>query len=193
MQIRAAALAASLLASPATQALDFEFALSGDTADLRFFGDSGAIGGWGGTEIYGGLLFTDEDDYLATFGAMARRPPSQGFPLTAGVGIRGYFGDLDRPDASVAAVAIGGELRYTIPARMPMAVLGELHYAPSITSFADSDEVFDWTVRYQIEIMPDTLLFVQYRDLEIEVDKAPPRGGDYTVVDDPMIGVRFTF
>jgi hypothetical protein len=186
------AAAAALISTPA-YALDFEFSLGESVAEILFLGDSGNIGGWGGTQIYGGFLFNDDDDYVAEIGAMARRPPSKEFPLTAGVGLRGYFGNIDEPDATVAAVGIGGELRYTIPAKMPMAVLGQLHWAPSITSFSDTDEVLDLMFRYQIELMPQTLLFVSWRGLEIDYDACNQGDGDTDVVDDLMLGVRFTF
>jgi hypothetical protein len=172
---------------------NFEFSLGEEVAEVLFLGDSGNIGGWGGTEIYGGVLFNDEDDIIGQVGAMARRPPSKEFPLTAGVGLRGYFGNLDEPDATVAAVGIGGELRYTIPSKMPMAVLGQIHWAPSITSFSDTDEVLDYMVRYQIEILPQTLFFVSWRNFNIDYDRGSRGSGDADVVENLMLGVRFTF
>jgi hypothetical protein len=185
-------LAAALLSTPA-YALDFEFSLGEDVAEVLFMGDSGSIGGWGGTQIYGGLLFNDDSDYIGEVGAMARRPPSPDFPLTAGVGLRGYLGNLDDPDATVGAVAIGGELGWTIPSKMPMAVLGQLHWAPAITSFGDTDGVLDWMIRYQIEVMPQTLFFVSWRNLNIDWDTGGGNSGDTDVVDNLMLGVRFSF
>ena len=110
-------------------------------------------------------------------------------PLTLGVGVKAYLGSLDAPDEDVAALAIGGQIRYTIAGTMPIAIFVEGHYAPDITSFSGADSVSDYTFGLQIEALPQTTAFVGVRNFRIEID-----GEDYDVDDDNLhVGIRLTF
>ena len=150
----------------AAQASDFEVALSSETAQFTFRSDSSLIG-WGGT---------------------VRQATAEN-PLTLGVGVKAYLGSLDAPDEDVAALAIGGQIRYTIAGTMPIAIFVEGHYAPDITSFSGADSVSDYTFGLQIEALPQTTAFVGVRNFRIEID-----GEDYDVDDDNLhVGIRLTF
>ena len=167
---------------------DFEVALSSDTAQFTFRSDSSLIG-WGGSDLAFGLFYNDESDFIANANLLQMRQASEETPLTFGVGVQGYFGQLDKPDETVLAFAIGGEVRYTIPGTMPMAVYGRAYYAPDITSFGDAEDVLDYTLGFQIEALPQTVAFVGLRHFEIGLDE-----GDYELDDDNIhIGVRLTF
>jgi len=181
-------------------AADFEAALSSDTAEFNFRSDSSIIG-WGGSDLTLGLFYNDDSDFIAQaslnddsdFIAQASlvqmRQASEETPLTFGVGVKAYLGILDDPDEDVFAFAIGGEVRYTIPGTMPMAVYGRGFWAPDITSFSGVEGVLDYTIGFQIEALPQTIAFVGLRHLEFELDD-----GDYEADDDNIhIGVRLTF
>jgi len=167
---------------------DFEAALSSDTAQFTFRSDSSLIG-WGGSDLAVGVFYNDESDFVAQASLLQMRQASEGTPLTFGVGVQGYIGWLDKPDEEMLAFAIGGEIRYTIPGTMPMAVYGRAYYAPDITSFSDAEEIIDYTLGFQIEALPQTVAFVGIRHFEVGLD-----GGDYELDDDNLhIGVRLTF
>ena len=118
------------------------------------------------------------------------RQASEDNPLTFGVGVKSYLGVLDDIDQDVFAVGIGGEVRYTIPGTMPMAVYLRGSYAPEITSFLDVEEVIDYQLGFQIEILPQTMAFVGVRHLEFDTDDE----GSYDADDDNIhFGVRLTF
>jgi hypothetical protein len=171
------------------RANDFEAALSVETAQFTFRSDSSLIG-WGGSELALGLFYNEDNSVIAQGSLMQMRQASEEAPLTFGVGVKAYAGTLDHGDDSVVAFAIGGELRYTIPGTMPMAVYGRGFYAPGITSFADADDVTDLTVGFQIEAMPQTIAFVGIRHLEFGIDGK----NDYNADDNNIhIGVRLTF
>jgi hypothetical protein len=168
---------------------DFEAALSTDTAQFTFRSDSSLIG-WGGSDLGLGLFYNTDNSLVAEGSLMQMRPASEEMPLTFGVGVKAYAGSVDHNDDNVVAFAIGGEVRYTIPGTMPMAVYGRGFYAPNITSFADADEVTDLTAGFQIEVMPQTTAFVGIRHLEFGIDNK----NDYTADDNNIhIGVRLTF
>jgi hypothetical protein len=173
------------------RANDFEAALSTKTAQFTFRSDSSLIG-WGGADLGVGFFFNDDDSWLVDGSLMQMRQASEDAPLTFGVGVKAYAGSIDddNNDEDVVAFALGGEVRYTIPGTMPMAVYGRGFYAPAITSFADADSVTDLTVGFQIEAMPQTIGFIGIRHLEIGIDG----DGDYKADDDNIhIGVRLTF
>ncbi|MDH3219253.1 MAG: YfaZ family outer membrane protein [Gammaproteobacteria bacterium] len=170
------------------KASDFEAALSKETAQFTFRSDSSVIG-WGGADLSLGLFYNEESDYVIQGGLLQMRQPSEQNPLTFGVGVKGYLGQLDKPDKDVFAFAVGGQVRYTIAGTMPMAVFLEGFFAPEITSFSDSDAIIDYTFGFQIEALPQTVAFIGVRHFEIELDRA-----DYEADDDNVhFGVRLTF
>lgn len=170
-------------------ASDFEAALSQETAQFTFRSDSSIIG-WGGADLGLGLFYNEDDDIIFSASLLQMRQPSEQNPLTFGVGVKAYLGTLDDPDEDVAAFGIGGQVVYTIPGTMPMAVYFRGHYAPEITSFGDTEEVTDLTLGFQIEALPQTIAFIGWRSLEIETEDE----GDYDADDGNIhFGVRLTF
>ena len=171
------------------QASDLEIALSSDAAQFTFRSDSSLIG-WGGADLALSFLYTDADDLLGEFSLMQSSQPSAENRFTLGVGVKAYFGRLDLSDDSVLAIGIGGEVRYTIPGSMPMAVYLGGYIAPEITSFRDTDGIVEYVLGYQIELLPQTTAFIAVRNIEIENDNNP----DYKLLDsDVRVGVRLTF
>jgi hypothetical protein len=179
----------SLASITQARANDFEVALSQETAQFTFRSDSSLIG-WGGSDLAFGLFYNDDSDFIADASIIQMRQASEETPLTFGVGVKAYLGQLDdSDDDDVAAFAVGGEVRYTIPGTMPMAVYGRGFYAPEITSFADAEEVTDFTVGFQIEAMPQTVAFVGIRHFEVEVDNGEQKLDNNNI----HVGVRLTF
>ena len=171
------------------RANDFEAALSTETAQFTFYSDSSLIG-WGGSDLALGLFYNDDSSLVAQGSLMQMRQASEDAPLTFGVGVKAYAGSVDDNDETVVAFAIGGEIRYTIPGTMPMAVYGRGFYGPKITSFADAEEVTDLTAGFQIEAMPQTIAFIGIRHLEFGIDGK----NDYEADDNNIhVGVRLTF
>lgn len=174
--------------SPAS-ANDFEAALSSETAQFTFRSDSSLIG-WGGSDLGLGLFYNEESDFIAHASLVQMRQASEEAPLTFGVGVKVYLGVLDDIDQDVFALGIGGEIRYTIPGTMPMAVYLRGNIAPEITSFLDTEGVLDYELGFQIEALPQTIAFVGIRHLEFDTDD----DSDYEADDDNIhFGVRLTF
>ena len=179
----------SLVVFSQAQASDLEVALSSETAQFTVRTDSNVIG-WGGADLAYGLLFNDDDDYVGQVSLMQSRQASEASPLTFGIGLRAYAGRLDNINEDVFALGVGGEVRYTIPGKMPMAFYLQGHYAPKVTSFSDAESVTDTLIRYQIEILPQTTAFAGVRLLEVDTKAVK----NYEVDDNNFhFGVRFTF
>ena len=176
-------------AMPTLHASDFEAALSKETAQFTFRSDSSLIG-WGGADLGLGFFYNEDSDVIGHFSLLQMRQASKENPLTFGVGLKGYLGVLDDVDADVAGLAIGAQVRYTIPGSMPMAFYFDGHYAPKITSFSDIDKIIDYSFGLQVEALPQTTAFVGVRRFEFELDN----GNDYDADDSNIhIGVRLTF
>ena len=177
------------LASPFgyASANDFEAALSSETAQFTFRSDSSLIG-WGGSDLALGFFYNEEDDFVIQASLLQMRQASIENPLTFGVGVKTYLGSLDNGD-DILALAIGGQVQYTIPGTMPMAIYLKAYYAPEITSFSDTDDLVDYSFGFQIEALPQTIAFVGIRQLEVSDGNS-----DYELDDDNIhFGVRLTF
>jgi len=171
------------------QANDVEVALSSETAEFMFRSDSSVIG-WGGADLAAGLFFNDDDDIVGQFSLLQARQASESTPMTFGIGFRGYAGRLDLAKENILALGVGGEIRYTIPGVMPTAFYLQAHFAPKITSFSDTESVSDVLIRYQIEILPQTMAFAGVRLLEVDTKKVNNHGLDDNKV---HVGIRLTF
>ena len=162
--------------------------LSSKTAQILFVNDAGVVG-LPGADMSFGLFYSDDKDYMGTIGLHAAGTPAGEHPVTFGLGGRIYLGSTDRPDQKFQNIGLGGSVRLTIPANMPQAVVGELHYAPSVTSFGDSDELLDWGFRYELEVTPGVSGFAGYRRLTVDLD----RDSSYKVDKRVHFGIRFAF
>lgn len=137
-----------------------------------------------------GLFYNEADDFVGQISLMQRRQASKQTPLTLGVGVKIYLGQLDVVEEDIFAVAVGGEVRYTFPGVMPMSLYLRAHYAPKITSFSDTEEIIDSNLGFQIEVLPQTVAFIGYRHLELDLQD----GSSYDMDDDRVhVGVRLTF
>ena len=174
-----------------------DFRVAQDMAELTFFTQNASFG-YGGADIGIGVLFNEYNDVIAT-GSILVSGSSAGDvkALHFGVGAKIYGGDINGPDnANVdiqgGAVAIGGQIRYVFPGSAPLAVLGEIFYAPEVTSISEFDSVLEYRVALELEVTPSARAYVGYRVMEVEFD-AFGRSVDYEVDDSANIGVRFEF
>lgn len=182
-------LSIGLAASPQLQANDFEAALSSETAQFTFRSDSSLIG-WGGADLGLGLFYNEESDFVAQVELLQARQASSQNPLTLGVGVKAYVGQIDVSGDELFGLGIGGEVRYTFAGVMPMSVYLRGFLAPDITSFGDTEEISDFVLGFQIEVLPQTTAFIGVRHLEVDTEDF----NNYELDDDEAhIGVRLTF
>ncbi len=188
MYIRVAVVGLALCWTSAAHAAGLDISLADETAHLQYLTDSGSLG-YGGADVGLGVFFNEADDVVATGNLLVTSNPSRNNNLQFGIGAKAYGGNVDRTDETVGAIAIGGLLRYIIPAETPMAVAVEGYGAPSITSFADTEDLSELTTRFEIEVMPSTRGYVGYRFLEPDLET----GGEVELDDNFHVGIRITF
>lgn len=178
-----------LLMAGNLSASDFEAALSDKTAQFTLRSDSSIIG-WGGADLSVSYFYNENGDMLLQGDLLQMRQASQQNPLTLGVGVKGYLGKLDDSGEEVLAFGVGGEVRYTLPGIMPMALFLHGHYSPNITSFGEVESITDYRYGFQIEVLPQTTAFISYRHLEIDTEN----DGEVELDGNEMqVGVRLTF
>ena len=174
-----------------------DFRIGQDMAELTFFTQNASFG-YGGADIGFGVLFNEHNDVIAN-GSILVSGTSRGDvkALHFGVGAKLYGGDINGPDSAPVdiqggAVAIGGQVRYVFPGSTPFAVLGELFYAPEVTSISEWDRLLEYRVALELEVTPSARAYVGYRVMEVQFD-ALGNSVDYDVDDSANIGVRFEF
>lgn len=174
-----------------------DFRVGQDMAELTFFTQNSSFG-YGGADIGIGVLFNEYNDVIAN-GSILVSGSSAGDvkALHFGVGAKIYAGDINGPDAAPVdiqggAVAIGGQIRYVFPGSTPFAVLGEIFFAPEVTSISEWDRMLEYRVALELEITPSARAYVGYRVMEVEFDALGSKVG-YDVDDSANIGVRFEF
>jgi hypothetical protein len=170
------------------QASEFELALSKDSAAIDILNDSNVIG-TGGAELSIGALYNEADDILGHIGLLVRGVPAGEQPFSFGLGGRLYFAALDKPDASVGALALGAGGRYLIPGNIPMAVGGDLYYAPGITTFSDADDLLDIKIRFEADVLPSATAFIGYRNVVTSLEDGP----NYDIDENVHLGIRILF
>lgn len=185
---RCLALAGLALCTSGAQAAGFDISLSDETAHLQYLTDSGSLG-YGGADIGFGLFYTEADDYLGTANLLVTSNPASGNNFQFGVGAKGFAGEVDTINEDVAAIGIGGLVRYIIPSQTPMGIAVEGYFAPRITSFGDTEELREVMTRFEIEVMPSTRGYIGYRFLEPELERA----GDAELDDSVHVGIRVLF
>ncbi len=174
-----------------------DFRVGQDMAEITFFTQNASFG-YGGADIGAGILFNQYNDFIAN-GSILVSGNSAGDvkALQFGVGAKLYGGDINGPDAKRVdikggAVAIGGQIRYVFPSSTPLAVLGEIFYAPEVTSISEFDRLLEYRVALELEVTPSARAYVGYRLMEVDF-KAFGGNVRYEVDDSANIGVRFEF
>lgn len=169
-------------------ASELDLALSKETAAVELLLDTNAISNTQARFEVGGL-YNENDDLVGYLGLASGGEPGTDQAYAFGVGARLYYGAVDTPDVNVGALALGVSGKIKFSAGMPLALAGDFHYAPKITTFSDGDEVLDTRVRLETDISPSATAFVGYRNLQFGLKSH----ADYDIDDFVHLGVRFSF
>ncbi len=176
------------LTSVHVYAAELDFALSKETAALEVYLDTNMINSQNAKAILGGV-YTENGDWVGYAGLASDGLAAIDQAYSFGVGVRLYYGSIDTPDVGVGALALGATGRVKFSAGIPLALAGDFHYAPKITTFSDGDEVLDTRIRLETDISPNAVAFIGYRTLTLGLKSRP----DYEVDDRIQLGVRFQF
>jgi hypothetical protein len=167
---------------------DVDLSITDDALQALFTRDAGAVG-LPGQELSLGLLLSEDRDIVGTAQVMVPATVNTSLPVTFKFGGKALAGLLDEGD-DVVAFAPGAEARFNLSAGRPMAVVGNIFYAPDILTFGNADNVLDFNVRYEVGFTDRATGYAGYRVLTF--DRDPGRGED-DIAEGLQIGVRFAF
>jgi len=170
-----------------------DFSLGRDMAEITFLTQTSSFG-YGGADIGFGALFNQYNDVVVNASILVSGSSTGDVKgLHLGVGAKAYAGTLDGSSGNLnvdgGAIAIGGRIRYVFPSSMPVAVLGEVFYAPEVTSISGFDGLMEYRLGLELEVTPSARAYIGYRKLEVTYNNDV----DYDVDDEAHIGVRFEF
>ena len=168
-----------------------DFRLGSRAAELTFLTESATFG-YGGADIGYGFFYNEDDEYAVSASMLVSGTPAGDVrALHFGVGGKLYASILDRPVDNIegGGLAIGAQARYVFPSSMPLAILGEVFVAPSVTSVAEFEGINEYRFAVEVEVTPSARAYVGYRQLKVELDD----GTKIKLDNKDHVGVRFSF
>ncbi len=179
---------AFLVGSSGVNAAGLDLALSNETANLSFlFNPPGTA-----SQVGVGAMFNDADDLIlyGTIMAMGPRKYEDKF-VSLGAGVKIYGGDLDDLDQTVGALAIGGRVGLPIVRNTvnPVDTVFEGYFAPGITSTGDTEKLWEFSGRLQVEILPSARAYLGYRLVKVDTEDF----GKVEIDDNIHLGISIDF
>lgn len=184
------------LAATQANADGVDLRLADETAEILFLTESSTFG-YGGADVGIGVFFNEADDYMISASAIVSgNSANNNNQWQFGVGGKLVYVSLDdeplrnSQEEEVGALAIGGQVRYIIPAATPVAFLAEGFIAPSVTSFSDADQYLEYRLAVELEVTPSARAYLGFRTIEIDLDPAP---SGIEIDDEVHIGIKVEF
>lgn len=184
--------AALLLALSATQAQAFSFApgsleanINNDTLQVEY---DRPMTGTSNLHTNASLLYTEEHEDSALVGTLGLQGvETDGRTFRAAIGGRLYLMDAPGLDAGVA-LAVGGLFYHVLPGAQRVSMGGYGWYAPKVTSFGDTERVYELGGRVAYRAIQNTDVFLGYRHLNLKTDQ-----GSGTLEKGLHVGFRLNF
>ncbi|NWO06131.1 MAG: hypothetical protein HLX50_10675 [Alteromonadaceae bacterium] len=184
---RVSILALSLAAAPAAFASNLDLSLTNESVrgHYNFLSSKDEL------QLGAGYTYHEGSRHIANAEFHAQGQTSLGnLPATAGLGVRAIGWD-DDDYADGGALMIGGYSTVNIPDVPGLSVGGSLHYAPSILSFGDSDDMTSIELRGSYRVIRNAEVFAGYRYLNTDLDV---RGNNDVDLDKGlMAGIKLFF
>lgn len=174
----------SLAAAP-VMASDLDISLTNESAKAQY----NFLENRSELQIGAGYTYHEDSRHIANVDFHAQGQTAiGGLPATAGLGLRALGWDDDDLDGS--AIGLGGFGRLNIPEVPGLSVGGSLHYAPSILSFGDSDDMTSVEARVSYRAIRNAEVFAGYRYLNTDLDGV---SGDVELDEGVLAGIKIFF
>lgn len=172
--------AASLLAglSGAAQAEVFDANVSGDSVRLAVNGPlARLLSNVDGAYDVGGIWGDDEneDDFVSVHAGIMvtgdAGAPKDKAKVTAGLGARLQY--IGGEDDKGGALEFGGKVEVRVPNfdRVGLSAYG--WYGPDPASFGDVEDILEYSLALDYQILRDAAIYVGYRELSADVGRGP--------------------
>lgn len=172
------------------QAAGLELDLSSESGEFTYLVNSrGVIDG--GLDVGLSFFYNNREDIMLGANILSLGQQAKfGQPIQLGVGAKLYGGKLD-DDREIGAIGIGGRLGYIVPSQFsPVAIVAEVYFAPSVTSFGEAERLLELNTRVEVEITPTAMGFLGYRLTTVRMAGTED---DMELDDNLNVGVRFLF
>jgi hypothetical protein len=172
------------LASSSALAADVDISLTNDSAkgQVNFFQTNSDI------QLGAGYTYHEGSRHIGNIDFHAQGRTALGnLPTTAGLGFRATGWEDDKLDGG--AVGLGGFATVNIPDAPGLSFTGGLHYAPSILSFGDSDDMTSLELRANYRVIRNAEVFVGYRYLNTDFEGR----GDVDLDEGVLAGMKLFF
>jgi len=180
-----------LVAASQVQARGVDIRLANEVAAVQYLTESSTFG-YGGADVGVGFLFNDDNDTMFSAEAMVSgNGAGNNRALKFGVGAKLIGTYIKFLDDTMGALAIGGQVRYVIPASAPIAIMAEGFIAPKIVSFSGADQYSEFRIALELEVTPSARAYIGYRNVSVDITNG--NGSDYELDDSAHIGVKLSF
>jgi hypothetical protein len=126
----------------------------------------------GTSELHAGLLYTDKNDRFGDFGLVVKEAAgSSDSGITAGVGLKGVVASVNGNDA--LALALGGQVHYSLPAVPRLGIAGQLYFSPNIVTYRDAERFIEAGARLEYEVIPQAVVYLGYRRISFSLINKP--------------------
>jgi len=139
-----------------------------------------------GRDFTGLSVFVDDDDVYAGRLAVMRFAEPRDPRILLGIGLGFYAIIDDDENADAYAVALIANAGYALGTKYPTSIIGEVAYAPQITTFGDGEDILDLSVRAEVALSNTTAAYVGYREINVSIED----GEDIDVLDGLRVGIR---
>lgn len=165
-----------------------EVALSDDTLELRYLGQSG-LNEVPRSRITGGFFLSEDRDIVIDGGLLVPAGIRLG-PVSLQFGPRAYAALLEDENQDVLALSVGAEVRFDIDRSSGFAVTGKAYYAPDIITFGAADSITDLSARAEIRLAERMTVFGGMRWFEFDLVEGQ---GERTLMEEVFVGLGWQF
>ncbi|MFI4941428.1 MAG: YfaZ family outer membrane protein, partial [Burkholderiales bacterium] len=150
----------------------------------------------GKAEMHAGVIYVNQKNLLGDLGILVKDEVGKSVPgLSVGVGIKGLTAKTNgnnslAPGNNMAALAIGGMVRYAPFPDRRFGIVGQLYLSPNIVTFGDADRYTETGVRFEYEIIPQAAAYLGYRRINFGLKSV---FSDVTLDEGAFLGVRIMF
>lgn len=136
-------------------------------------------------------LTTEDDTHLISLKGLVTGTLKQHKYISAALGAKVSFASLDNAvvDENIQALALGGEVIFTVPDVPEVSLEVGIYYAPAITLSDDLDYLSDVNLRVSYKLIENGSVYVGYRNIKAAHDN----GADYTIDSGAHVGFQFSF
>lgn len=174
--------------SPISWAQTYDINVNDDSAMFRYLLHESSGSGFGSRELDMGFYYTTTDDLFFMLGMQVVDEAGANSPgLDLGVGFKGFLASAD--DTDFISLSLGGQMRYIPPSYNRLDFYLEGFFSPEIVTFKDADNLLFLTARIGYEVMPQALVYIGYREIDLELDT----GVDVTVEQGGHIGLEIMY